>query len=110
MKRRTSLSSWPNYLHPIFLEIGQAMDGRQLHPNMLEHLSGVVFHVSDQHSAVVKHLSGERAMPGGNRYEITIKGPRIDGKWHFRSGELADLARQAVSEQALRQKEANGAS
>jgi hypothetical protein len=48
------------------------------------------------HRYEVRHVSGDDAKPAGNRYLITIEGPRIQGQWAFRSGELTSLAREAA--------------
>jgi plasmid stabilization system protein ParE len=36
MKRNTNVAYWPVELHPIFRAIGAAMDGKRLHPGLVE--------------------------------------------------------------------------
>jgi hypothetical protein len=97
MKRQTTLVYWPTFLHPIFLSIGLAKNGRQLHPNVLKDLPKIDSDLLDGHTTGVEHITAEAGEYGGNHYQVRIAGPRITGEWAFRSGELANLAREAVS-------------
>ena len=96
MQRRTLILYWPTFLHPIFVELGKAMRGRQLHPIHLENLTIIDDESLSGHRWEIRHVSGADAKPAGNRYIITINGPRIKGQWAFRSGELTALAREAT--------------
>jgi hypothetical protein len=92
MKRNTDVAYWPVHLHPIFAAIGAGMNGRRLHPEVLE-LSDVIATVPG-HRVSVEHRKGKTG-PSGNQYVIEVSGARIVGRWPFRSGELEMLAREA---------------
>lgn len=92
MKRNTDLAYWPSHLHPVFAAIGVGMAGKRLHPDVLSR-ANVSATVPD-HKVIVQHRKGETG-PSGNHYVIDISGPRIVGRWPFRSGELEKLAREA---------------
>jgi len=76
----------------IFAAIGAGMDQKRLHPDVLNRTD--VSATVPGHKVVVQHQKGE-AGPRGNHYVIEISGPRIAGRWPFRSGELEILAREA---------------
>jgi hypothetical protein len=91
MKRDTKPDHWPDYLRLVFVAIGKAMGGK-LHPGVLHSVPVGMGAILAHHQVTIEHLSGAAAGAAGNRYEITIKGPRILGAWSFRSGELEELA------------------
>ena len=94
MNRSTDLNNWPDHLRRVFASIGAAMNGKRLHPQTLDRVDGTGI-VSD-HEVSIRHISGAAAGPAGNHYLIEITGPRIVGRWPFRSGELETLSRSAT--------------
>lgn len=92
MKRNTNVAYWPLDLHPIFAAIGAGMDGKRLHPDVLNRTD--VSATVPEHKVSVQHRSGDDS-PRGNHYVVEISGPRVAGCWPFRSGELEMLARAA---------------
>lgn len=86
------MANWPANLHPIFAAIGAGMDGKRLHPNVLDRID--VSQLVPEHRVSLQHQSGNIS-PHNNQYLIEITGPRIDGRWPFRSGELEVLASAA---------------
>jgi hypothetical protein len=92
MKRDTNPDHWPDYLRLVFVAIGKAMGGKRLHPGVLHRVPAGRGAILADQQVTIEHLSSAAAGAAGNRYEITIKGPRILGGWSFRSGELEELA------------------
>jgi hypothetical protein len=79
MKRNPGPKYWPDHLHPVFAAIGTATAGKRLHPDIIGRITIERDGLLADHNVTVERLSGEAAKPGGNRYEIAIKGPRILG-------------------------------
>lgn len=98
MKRRTCVDYWPEHLRAVFVAIGSAMAGKRLHPDTLEQVD-LRNAIADHHVAVL-HRSAKTAGVTSNHYVIEIDGPRIIGRWPFRSGELETLARAAIVNRA----------
>lgn len=101
MKLDTNPDHWPEHLRPVFVAIGKAMDGKRLHPRVLQSVPIGMGAILADHQVTIKHLFGAAAGAAGNRYEIAIQGPRILGGWSFRSGELEELARASHSGAAV---------
>jgi hypothetical protein len=75
-----------------FAASGAGMDDKRLDPEVLNRTD--VSAIVPDHDGSVEHRSGKEG-PRGNHYVIEIRGPRIAGRWSFRSGELERLARAA---------------
>ena len=96
MKKRLEPNLFPQYLQLVFREVGKAMGGRRLHPEVLADLPAKLGELLADHTVRVEHRRGAAAGPKGNHYTITIEGPRLAGYWTFWSGELEQLARSSL--------------
>lgn len=90
---------WPEHVKVVLVAIGQVMGTRQdLHPNYLEAIPSEFGSILPNHSVKVLHFKkGAREVGELSHYKIEIRGPRYDGDWKFRPGELARVAKQAVA-------------
>lgn len=93
MRQNLDPAYWPEHLQAVFRQVGKAMGGKRLDPDVLQRLPSNFGGILRGHSVRVEHRSGEAGKPKGNHYAISIDGPRFDGSWTFRSGELERLAR-----------------
>jgi hypothetical protein len=97
MTQLLSFEAWPEHMHPVFVAIGRAMGPVQLNPQQLADIPFGVGAILPEHDVRIKHVPGSAIGRRKGYYEIEIKGPRVDGRWVFASGELAAIARQAVA-------------
>ena len=89
------LERWPADLRQVFAAIGRAMNGKRLTPETLTLIPDGHGGVVAQHLVAVSHIPGTSRRRRGH-YIITITGPRVDGRWRFRSGEVETLSRLAA--------------
>jgi hypothetical protein len=92
---KLSLESWPEDLQHAFAAIGRAMNGKRLVPEILALVPSSHGSVVPQHLTSVSHVSGTSGRRRGH-YIIRIVGPRTDGQWRFRAGQLETLSRLAA--------------
>jgi hypothetical protein len=80
----------------IFAALGKACDGKRLSPEALGRLAGE-YQIFERHRVIVTHRSAREMNSKHGQYQIEIVGAAVDGKWHFRQGELDHLARHACT-------------
>ena len=95
MRQNVDPAYWPEHLQAVFRQVGKAMGGKHLHPDVLQRLPHDYDAILTGHSVSFEHRSGEGGKPKGNHYAISICGPRFSGTWTFWSGELEQSARSA---------------
>jgi hypothetical protein len=83
-------------IFPALVLIGRTLSGRKLNPNVLVEIKDLEGCIPDHRMQLV-HISGKSLDAKRGRYELTISGPRLTGKWSFRSGLLEDLAAKAAA-------------
>jgi hypothetical protein len=94
--RESDLRHWSIDLQRVFATVGKAMGEGRLAPETLARIPGAHGSVLVDHDVTVTHVSGKDTGHRRGHYVVVVKGPRIDGRWTFRSGELERLSRLAA--------------
>jgi hypothetical protein len=95
-----NLDYWPEHVRHVFAAVGKAMGGKRLAPGTLALVPSAHGSIVPDHLVTVGHVTGKEAGHRRGHFILAITGPRIDGRWSFRSGQLETLARLSVSPDA----------
>ncbi len=87
---------WPDHVVSVFAAVAAVMRSNRLYPEDLARLPSGMGSIVPGHSVLVEHVPGRTLGSRKGRYQITINGPRLNGRWTFSSGELEWLALHAT--------------
>ncbi len=74
--------------------IDRALAGRAPLPQLLAEAEDAIRDAVPDHLTFVRHYSKADLKSRRAKYQISIKGSRIDGAWNFTPGELAEILRE----------------
>ena len=72
------------------------MDGKRLTPETLQSIPGDFGSILPDHQVIIEHVSGKMLKRRKGHYLLTVDGPIYGGRWHFFSGRLERLSRNAA--------------